>query len=295
MKVKFILPALTEAKSPFWRPIKYSLFPPLGLATLAAYLGPDDEAELVDDHVEQICTDDAPDLVVIQVYITNAYRAYAMADHYRARGCFVALGGLHVTSLPEEAAPHADAIFLGPANRRFQNFWKISRRQAAAASTSPRRAHDRRLAEYPARSHQAQRYLVPNSIVVTRGCPQHCDFCYKDAFFRRWTRVLHAARRRCPGRDRPPARTASLFPRRSSARRPPFCRSAVCRHDGHGTAFSGRGNGGFRVTRRSDRARGGGGLAQSFLSASRPSARRTFAQQQEAESRPRLQGSCATD
>src|SRR4030095_15472986 len=25
--------------------------------------------------------------------------------------------------------------------------------------------------------------LVPNSIVVTRGCPQHCDFCYKDAFF----------------------------------------------------------------------------------------------------------------
>src|SRR5262249_51011068 len=28
-----------------------------------------------------------------------------------------------------------------------------------------------------------RRYLVPNSIVVPRGCPQHCDFCYKDAFF----------------------------------------------------------------------------------------------------------------
>jgi hypothetical protein len=39
MKVKMILPALTEATSPFWRPIKYSLFPPLGLATLAGYLG----------------------------------------------------------------------------------------------------------------------------------------------------------------------------------------------------------------------------------------------------------------
>ena len=24
---------------------------------------------------------------------------------------------------------------------------------------------------------------MPNSIVVTRGCPFHCDFCYKDAFF----------------------------------------------------------------------------------------------------------------
>src|SRR5207342_612270 len=30
---------------------------------------------------------------------------------------------------------------------------------------------------------QRSRYLVPNSIVVTRGCPEHCDFCYKDAFF----------------------------------------------------------------------------------------------------------------
>ncbi len=36
MFVKFILPALTEAKSPLFRPIKYSLFPPLGLAGLAA-------------------------------------------------------------------------------------------------------------------------------------------------------------------------------------------------------------------------------------------------------------------
>jgi hypothetical protein len=26
-------------------------------------------------------------------------------------------------------------------------------------------------------------YLVPNSLVVTRGCPQYCDCCYEDAFF----------------------------------------------------------------------------------------------------------------
>src|SRR3954447_9903190 len=121
-RVKLILPALTEAKSPFWRPIKYSLFPPLGLATLAAFLDPDDEAEIVDDHVEPLRTDDAPDLVVIQVYITNAYRAYALADLYRAKGCFVALGGLHVTSLPDEAAAHADALFVGPGEQTFPLF-----------------------------------------------------------------------------------------------------------------------------------------------------------------------------
>ena len=104
MKVKMILPALTEATSPFFRPIKYSLFPPLGLATLAAYPDDDDEVEIQDEHVERLDLDDEPDLVVIQVYITSAHRAYRLADHYRRRGAYVVLGGLHVTSLPEEAA-----------------------------------------------------------------------------------------------------------------------------------------------------------------------------------------------
>jgi hypothetical protein len=93
LKVKFILPALTEATDPYWRPIKYSLFPPLGLATLAAYLSPDDCAVIVDEHVEPLTLDDAPELVVIQAYITNAYRAYRIADHYRSQGAFVCLGG----------------------------------------------------------------------------------------------------------------------------------------------------------------------------------------------------------
>lgn len=67
MKIKFILPALTEAESPFWRPIKYSLFPPLGLATLAAYLEDDDEAVIVDQHVQKLDLSDSPDVVAIHV------------------------------------------------------------------------------------------------------------------------------------------------------------------------------------------------------------------------------------
>jgi radical SAM superfamily enzyme YgiQ (UPF0313 family) len=128
MKVKMILPALAEAEShgghvgPFWRPIKYSLFPPLGLATLAAYFSADDEIDLQDQHVEQLNLDDHPHLVVIQVYITNAYRAYRIADHYRSRGSYVIVGGLHVTSLPEEAAQHADTIFLGPGEETLPEF-----------------------------------------------------------------------------------------------------------------------------------------------------------------------------
>ena len=125
-----ILPALTEAKSPYWRPIKYSLFPPLGLATLAAYCAPGDDIGLQDEHVEEINIHDNPELVIIQVYITNAYRAYALADHYREKGAYVCLGGLHVSSLPEEAMTHADSIFIGPGEDIFPKFLNDFRKKS---------------------------------------------------------------------------------------------------------------------------------------------------------------------
>jgi radical SAM superfamily enzyme YgiQ (UPF0313 family) len=183
MKVKMILPALTEANSLFWRSIKYSLFPPLGLATLAGYLDPSDEVVIEDEHVENLTLDDDPDLVVIQVYITSAYRAYALADHYRAQGAYVALGGLHVTSLPDEAAAHADTIFLGPGEDTWPRFLADFR---AGHPGTRYQSTVRTLAGMPpVRRDLIKRhlYLVPNSIVVSRGCPHTCDFCYKEAFF----------------------------------------------------------------------------------------------------------------
>lgn len=183
MKFKFILPALTEAESPFWRPIKYSLFPPLGLATLAGFLSDNDDAEIVDQHVQDLNLNDSPDIVVIQVYITNAYRAYKIADEYRQRGVIVILGGLHVTSLPHEAERHADVIFLGPAEESFPRFLndlrkgKIEKRYFSLTRSLEGIPKIRRdLID-------RKRYLVPNSIAVSRGCPHHCGFCYKDAFF----------------------------------------------------------------------------------------------------------------
>jgi radical SAM superfamily enzyme YgiQ (UPF0313 family) len=184
MRVKFILPALVEATGAPWRPIKYSLFPPLGLATLAACLDPQHEAVIIDEHVEPLRLDDRPDLVAIQVYITNAYRAYAIADHYRARGAYVVLGGLHVTALPEEAMAHADTIVTGPAEHSFPELLRD------LAAGSPRRRYESpvRMLEFapPPRRELIRRelYLVPNSIIVSRGCPHHCEFCYKDGFFR---------------------------------------------------------------------------------------------------------------
>lgn len=184
MKVKLILPALSEAIGSNRRSIKYSLFPPLGLATIASFFSPDDTLELVDEHVEVLHCNDEPDLVVIQVYITSAYRAYAIADRYREKGIYVALGGLHVTALPDEATVHADTIFKGPAEETWPQFlrdFKGGHPQAVYSSRGKRSL----IGTPPIRRDLIKRhlYLVPNSIVVSRGCPHHCDFCYKDAFY----------------------------------------------------------------------------------------------------------------
>jgi radical SAM superfamily enzyme YgiQ (UPF0313 family) len=181
--VKMVLPALTEATSPLFRPIKYSLFPPLGLATLAGFLPEDVQVTIEDEHVKPVRLDDEPDLVVIQAYITSARRAYEIADHYRSRGIYVAIGGLHPTSLPEEAALHADTVFLGPGEDIWPQFlddWRIGQPRSRYQSTL-RTLHT--LPPIRRDLIDRHRYLVPNSIVVSRGCPHSCDFCYKDAFF----------------------------------------------------------------------------------------------------------------
>jgi radical SAM superfamily enzyme YgiQ (UPF0313 family) len=183
VRVKFILPALLEANDPGFRPIKYSLFPPLGLAALAGYLDRDDEAVLEDEHVMPLHLDDRPDLVVMSVYITSAKRAYQIADHYRRTGTRVAMGGLHVSSMPDEAAAHADTIFIGPGEDTWPTFLADLRAGAPASRYVSRQRS--LLAAPPIRRDlfDRRRYLCPNSIVVSRGCPHHCDFCYKDAFY----------------------------------------------------------------------------------------------------------------
>ena len=170
--------------------------------------------------MEALDTSDRPDLVVIQVYITNAYRAYRIADHYRAKGCFVALGGLHVTSLPDEAMPHADAIFLGRVNRLSPSSWTISALAAYKNSTGPRLADPRSSAADSSGSHRApalpgtelHRYdtRLPSALrLLLQGCILH-----GRAF------LLYAARGCCPRRNVAPAGTSFVLSGRPSARRP---------------------------------------------------------------------------
>ena len=89
-----------------------------------------------------------------------------------------------MTSLPEEAAAHADTHLPRP---RRGHLAAVPRRLPRA--DVPRRVYQSRTRTLaglpPIRRDLIKRhlYLVPNSIVVSRGCPHVCDFCYKEAFF----------------------------------------------------------------------------------------------------------------
>ncbi len=220
MRVRFILPALAEAERGLFRPIKYALFPPLGLATLAGYLEPDDEIELYDQHVEPVPEDGEPDLVAIEVYITSAHRAYAMADRYRARGIFVVMGGLHPTSLPEEALRHADTVVLGPAHAAWPEFLRDFRRR----NTRKIYADQIRTLE-----------TVPP---VRRDLIKRRNYLLRER-----AAVLHRAGRPGAGGDRVAAGASLVLSRRQPLRFGTFCPRTLRGDARHAAALSGGGDG----------------------------------------------------
>lgn len=111
MKVRLIYP--------IWERIFYQtkyILPPLGV-TVVGGLTPDDiEVNLTDENVDAIDFDEQVDLVAIStMLLAQAKRAYQIADKFRARGIPVVMGGLSVTTVPGEAAEHADTIVIGEA------------------------------------------------------------------------------------------------------------------------------------------------------------------------------------
>jgi radical SAM superfamily enzyme YgiQ (UPF0313 family) len=93
------------------------------------------------------------------------------------------LGGLHPTSLPNEAAEHADAVCIGPAETvwgqilddfehgRLKKFYRGRCEGSAALVPVPRRD-----------LMNPRTYLIRNTMVTSRGCPNSCDFCYNWTF-----------------------------------------------------------------------------------------------------------------
>jgi radical SAM superfamily enzyme YgiQ (UPF0313 family) len=185
--ILLVLPALQEVLSQEFRQIKYSLFPPLSLLTLAGLI-PEEEYRLLvrDEHIEDVIVDDEVDLVVMTVYVSSAKRAYQISDLYRARGAKVLLGGIHPTTAPHEAMLHADSICVGPAESVFRQMLEDYEKGSLQRCYEGDRTID--LSAIPVARRDLMnpnRYLVRNTIVTSRGCPYSCHFCYKESFWGR--------------------------------------------------------------------------------------------------------------
>jgi hypothetical protein len=72
------------------------------------------------------------EVVAISSLAAQVYEAYKLADRYRAQGCCVVMGGLHVSAEPEEALQHADAIVIEEAEPVTRQFLIDEKRETQA-------------------------------------------------------------------------------------------------------------------------------------------------------------------
>lgn len=154
--------------------------PSLGLITLAGMTPNEHEVsyfEIQDLGQARLLSTDF-DLVAISSFSAQIGEAYALADRFRAAGVRVILGGLHVTSLPEEAQQHADAVVIGEG----ETVWPTVLRDAEQGTLkSCYRALDSEfdLSRAPLPAFHLLDIEQYNRLTVqtSRGCPLRCEFC----------------------------------------------------------------------------------------------------------------------
>jgi radical SAM superfamily enzyme YgiQ (UPF0313 family) len=152
----------------------------MGLALLAAYTPDEHEVEIVDEGVCEVDLNADVDLVGLTFMTPQAPRAYELAGAFRERGIPVVFGGVHCSTLPEEAAEHADSVVIGEAD----DIWTTVLSDARANRL--KRFYKGGLVE-PDQIGAARRdllgrgYVMP-SVQTARGCPFNCSFCSVTLF-----------------------------------------------------------------------------------------------------------------
>jgi radical SAM superfamily enzyme YgiQ (UPF0313 family) len=161
----------------FRRSLRYA---PLTLTTLASLVPHELGAEItiVDEGIADLDSNIDADVIGLTVITGSAPRSYEIAARFRARGIPVVLGGPHVTLVPEDAQPHADAIVVGYA----EDAWPELLRDFAAGCM--RRRYDQQpglsLAGRPFPRRDllpARSFLTTNVFEATRACIHNCEFC----------------------------------------------------------------------------------------------------------------------
>lgn len=187
MKLHLIIPKWPG--NSLWGQI-YFRFPYLAVTTLAALTGDGWEVSIIDENVEPINFSHPPDLAAISIMTPLATRGYEIADMYRKRGIPVVIGGIHATTMKDEAKHHADSVVTGEA----EETWPLVLSDFLKGTLQPlyEPPHFHSLVHLPLpRRHLLNRkkYFFTNTIQTTRGCPFDCDFCSVTSFYGRTYRV----------------------------------------------------------------------------------------------------------
>ena len=161
------------------RVFRFSMLPSLAVA---AAMPEGVETRIIDENVEPIDFDSDADIVGISFMTFNAPRAYEIAARFRDRGKTVIFGGFHPTFLPYEAISHCDSVCVGEAENNVPRMiadFRAGRLQPIYRSDPVDLAD---LPPTPRHLLQPARYLTPNVLQATRGCPYRCKFCSIAAF-----------------------------------------------------------------------------------------------------------------
>lgn len=161
----------------FKRNLRYA---PLTLTTLASLIPPElkVDVEIVDEGIEDVDLNLQADLIGMTVITGSSVRAYELADHFRSRGIPVVLGGPHITLIPDDAQPHADATVVGYA----EDTWPELLHDFVAGQMKPRYVQNPSMSlanrPFPRRDlMKANRFLTTHVFEATRACVHSCDFC----------------------------------------------------------------------------------------------------------------------
>ena len=161
------------------RVFRFSMLPSLAVA---ASMPEGVETRIIDENVEPVDFDTDADLIGISFMTFNAPRAYELAARFRDRGKTVIFGGYHPSFLPDEAIAHCDAVCVGEAENNIPRMiadFRDGKLQPVYQNVPVD------LADLPVPSSdllQPKRYITPNVLQATRGCPYRCRFCSIAAF-----------------------------------------------------------------------------------------------------------------